>query len=72
MGCAPSTPTDAEAKARMAFAHDGAHHTTLTRLSSAEHNMIESQIKKDRQAVRTEVKMLLLGAGESGKVRPIC
>ena len=32
---------------------------------------IENQLKRDRMLAKNEIKMLLLGAGESGKVRVI-
>lgn len=32
---------------------------------------IESQLKRDRTLAKNEIKMLLLGAGESGKVNLI-
>jgi hypothetical protein len=42
---------------------------TITLSSILGNDEIESQLKGDRLMAKNEIKMLLLGAGESGKVR---
>lgn len=62
MGCAQSTE-DAAAKARSSSLHNSLP-LFADLLGNAE---IDEQLRKDRANLRNEIKMLLLGAGESGK-----
>ena len=68
MGCAQSNAYDDEAKARTSifiFLH---FPSTLFLNYLTGNDEIENQIKRDRLRAKNEIKMLLLGAGESGKV----
>jgi guanine nucleotide-binding protein G(i) subunit alpha len=69
MGCAQSTGMDDEAKAREFGCLTFLRYRLGTHAASVSGNdEIESQLKRDRANARNEIKMLLLGAGESGKV----
>lgn len=39
--------------------------------AKARNDEIENQLKRDRMMAKNEIKMLLLGAGESGKASPL-
>jgi guanine nucleotide-binding protein subunit alpha len=67
MGCVQSAYVDEEARARtspLVFHSPHPYHSPL----DTGNEEIESQLRRDKVMAKNEIKMLLLGAGESGKV----
>lgn len=67
MGCVQSSAVDSEAKA--SWFRSLPNIKSYASCAIPGNDEIESQLKKDRIMAKNEIKMLLLGAGESGKVR---
>jgi hypothetical protein len=67
MGCVQSSVVDEEAKAR-ALPFNPLSLCSSPLLPFAGNEEIENQLRRDKVMAKNEIKMLLLGAGESGKV----
>jgi guanine nucleotide-binding protein G(i) subunit alpha len=75
MGCVQSSAVDEEAKARAYPPSFPCSSSCCLRLFPSAiltlgNEEIENQLRRDKVMAKNEIKMLLLGAGESGKVRP--
>lgn len=68
MGCVQSSGVHDEAKARK-FVPPLFYAGCFIADPVQGNDEIENQLKRDRIMAKNEIKMLLLGAGESGKVR---
>lgn len=68
MGCVPSSVVDEEARARASPFQLTLSGLSLPYLPFTGNEEIENQLRRDKVMAKNEIKMLLLGAGESGKV----